>query len=809
MAEHKAKHEEAKGGPFTAAQIAAALSISKRSVLRRLRGVTPAGAAIVYGQQASAWTVQSLPSEYRNRLERTASRQGYRDIEHMLSSPPTPWTPEVPLSEAQRSHVNKAAKLRKALQPSLARLNDLKMTGADLVRLGIEDFRRVFGYGITARHWRRLVKRTVERDRGAENWSRLELYLDENTARRASASRKSNALSDAALQDIDELIASFGDPVNPTREEKALLWAYAFEAFEGGADGRQDQRHGKNALLQYLARRAPFLAKSESALRAAFNRKHRQWLKLGRRFEALLDKRAESSGNFRAPEFSEEEVHRLLARTLECGGRIAQAYREMMAAFEFSADVMAYYGPGQGRKSDVPKRLLDRVRYDLPLLMDHHHGPNCANHHGPHIPRDWSGVHSGDWFSGDDSTMPVVWYEEDAPREPIRGQFLAMIDVRSLFILCWVLIADKSYNSRDILTLITKVHDNWGLPREGWHFERGAWKARLLTGEKLAGFDNVPWPDAETGLRKFGLRFIHAKRAESKVVENVLGRLQTYMERCMGYVGRDERHDRYERTQKHIQKVRSGRVHASEVFLSRDEWTTELEQIVATYNHETQEGKMLQGRSPWQAYQDFYGDTPLRRLSPQSRYLLATYRKRVRVGDNGISFTVGKERFTYMNENTGQLRGRHVVAWFNPEQPDLLSVTVPDFDEFMPFTVERTVEPPAFDPGSDLLETAHRQNAAHRAYGKRLYRTVRKDFPEDFQRRMLVEEVVDPQREELGERMLQQQAAASEGRDKHNAKIASAEQETRSRGLPLSPQQERRRDQRESARDLASFLSDE
>ena len=55
----------------------------------------------------------------------------------------------------------------------------------------------------------------------------------------------------------------------------------------------------------------------------------------------------------------------------------------------------------------------------------------------------------------------------------MRGQFLPMIDVRSLRVLGFGLRPEKSYNAAMIRTLITWVCDEHGLPRKGFYFERG------------------------------------------------------------------------------------------------------------------------------------------------------------------------------------------------------------------------------------------------------------------------------------------------------------------------------------------------
>jgi hypothetical protein len=128
-----------------------------------------------------------------------------------------------------------------------------------------------------------------------------------------------------------------------------------------------------------------------------------------------------------------------------------------------------------------------------------------------------------------------------------------MRDVRSTFILSYVLIADKSYNGRDVRNLITTTSDRWGLSRKGLYFEKGLWKSNAVTG-------GISWAETEHGITTgLNRRFVHAREARAKIVERIFAAFQNYCERVQGYVGRDERHDCYEKMQKQLQAVCSGK----------------------------------------------------------------------------------------------------------------------------------------------------------------------------------------------------------------------------------------------------------
>lgn len=83
---------------------------------------------------------------------------------------------------------------------------------------------------MSSRHLRRLIKRTLNRDRGAENWNRLDIYLDEKLFCKPCEEALQSPDNDERLQDLQAVIAGFSDPVNPNHKEKLLLWVHAFEA---------------------------------------------------------------------------------------------------------------------------------------------------------------------------------------------------------------------------------------------------------------------------------------------------------------------------------------------------------------------------------------------------------------------------------------------------------------------------------------------------------------------------------------------------------------------------------------------------
>ena len=138
----------------------------------------------------------------------------------------------------------------------------------------------------------------------------------------------------------------------------------------------------------------------------------------------------------------EDDRKTLLAYGLKFGGGLAQGWREALRAGVLSAELTARYIDNPAGKSDVPRVIKRALANDIKLLDDAMHGPRQEKLNGPHIDRDPRSINASDWWQGDDCTLPNLYYEETSQGQRLmRGQFLAMIDVRSRYILGFVLIS--------------------------------------------------------------------------------------------------------------------------------------------------------------------------------------------------------------------------------------------------------------------------------------------------------------------------------------------------------------------------------
>ncbi len=710
---------------FTAARIALTLGKKRQSVARQLDGITADKEIFFSGNLTKVWAIASLPARLQSDLTAQAERRGYRNAEAMLSAPPKAWQPPMPLSEIADSNLNRAAQLQRALLPSVQRQEDTSLNAAEFETSGVEDYKKVFGHEISARHFRDLFKRTIQRDGGAENWSNLALYLDERPARKIKTNPATAPCADE-FRPLQQIISAFKNLAEPTAPEIQHLWLSSFDLHDDLVATGKKPKKAKLALLKFLQTNAPRLAESPDALRVAWNRKHARWVENGRKVSALADGRKEKSGYFRAPALSETDRDKIIAHArFNCGGRISQAWRELCQRGQLSEEILSYYLHNPASKSHVPKAIRDLATHEVKLLNDIHHGPRQNKLNGAHILRDWSGVHAQDYWQSDDCTLGIYTFIPNAEGwfDLIRGQFLPMIDLRSTRILNFAFLPERNYNARAIRTLITKTADEFGLPRKGFYFENGIWRdSKILKGASDVGpFSSG---EVELGLGELGLKFVHAKLPRGKPIERIIGMLQDLLDGEPGYAGRDERHDRYERFQKLKLQIENKKTHPAEHLYNLDQWENRLHEICEQYNATPQNGKMTQGLSPDDAYFKFqnFSDPPIK-LDASCRFILASHKRPISVTGNGITLRFGKQVYNYKNETTGRLRGQRVLAWFDPDLPEILTVT--DMQRQNAFCVHRSQEVPAMDAPPEILEQELARNEAHQKYSKTRYRILR------------------------------------------------------------------------------------
>ena len=744
---------------FTAAQIANALHLSKRAVLKCLADCASSGSVLIRGNEATAWRFDELPNRYQETLARLARDAGLPVFEY-LESISKPWEPELALSELSESCIAEARQLRAALLPAFERRESQLFTPTDHARLGLADYQKAFGHTISERHWRRLMDRTDKRDAGAGDFNRLEIYLPDRLQRLPDITKP--LPSESEFQDIRAFILGFRNPLQPSTTEKAALWGRVFELFEEKAETSREKKQVRRAFIKFLLRHGNSLAQGERAMRVAFDRKYSRWIRNDRSAVALLDGRELKRGVPIAASIPQNDIDKIVYHAAaKCGGRVAQAVRSLAAKGEHSGlsqSTVELINRPRSRKSYVNKRLNKAVQPEVRGIAPFFLGKRVQDDAKAHVERDYSKLASMEIINADDFTFPVYFYVPDGNGwfTLTRGQCLIMLDVRSWKVVAWSLQPERNYNSLVIRSLMNRVCD-MGIPKV-WYFERGIWKTSLIVkGQAPAGWSIALSPsEFEVGWQKLGVEFRHAIRARTKPVERVGGLLQDLMHGLRGYCGRDERRDCPQATKQAMDEVKARRVnHPGELFFSFEEWNTELARLIDQYNATSQDGQVLAGLSPDEAFEkNWPHNDPPSRIDANCWHLVAHYVRPVNVTVNGISFYIGGKKFVYRNERTGHDRGKTVLAFFDPESPDFLCVT--DMNHKNPYLVERSSKVDFLAaPGDPVFEAETAKAAAHSSYPKTRYHVLKAKFAPTFRRN-----IVDAETAETAQQILTQRSAA-------------------------------------------------
>ncbi|MFT3869260.1 MAG: Mu transposase C-terminal domain-containing protein [Nibricoccus sp.] len=680
-----------------------------------------------------------------------------------------------------------AHKLRQALASALELHRSGRWGRAEIESAGLRDYQQVFGHAITPRHFWRLLDLVVERDAGRNQFDNLGFYLPGRIVRK----RPADSLDRYAKQlpRLCTTVAGCANIAEPTAQEILLVWDAACSEYQAMiAVGMTDGKARRLVVAALDVSGLP-LALTRAALRRSFCRKLDRWIEGGRKPAAIRDQRELKCGRKLQAVPTPEDLNLLTARALHLRS-VPAAWRELLHAGELSPAVTQSYISQTASKSYCPESIRRVIVHRIGLVDDIHHGPRQATLNGAHITRDWSDVAPGDWQQADDVTLEVYYWFKDVSGVPqvLRGQFLLMIDLRSLRILNFALHAENNYNAKVIRGLMLRTHDAYGLPRRGYAFGKGIWKSsRLVKGRELPKGDEIPNEETELGFRDFALEFRHAKLPRAKPIERVIGLLQARLRDQPGWVGPNEMKEKFERVQERLLAARGGSVHPSKFFLHRDEWFERLQEVCDEYNNEPQQGRMLNGLSPrqyWEANFDYA--RPLVKLGQGTRYLLANHRRPEKVTRNGIRIVVGKEICNFKSPELGHHVGKIVQVYFDPEDMSSVFVMV-DCEGKSALVVPREKGVPAMDATDEQLRTAQGINEAMNQPARTLYAEIKTYFPKNgpslFRR-----EIADAVTVELGQDIAAEQDAIR--REKTQQVQDARSLKRRRRELGLRPQSE-------------------
>lgn len=322
----------------------------------------------------------------------------------------------VPLAKISSQHVSRAQRL-KALALILQYRD--RLTGSDCQQVALAAFRRILG-NASEKTWDVKLKRTIRRDAGEERFDDLALYFDEAVTRRPE-SRERIALGMTAADRTLLGALTAKDLARPTLAEKALVWIAACEFIQDAIDRREKQKRAMRRAFDLISGSRVHLARTDDALKRLVKEKLFRWVKGGRTFAALEDRRPEMSGPPRAQKLDESDRIKLIGNIVKgCGGRVSQAFANLFSAGELSPSLTIRFIANPASKSYVPAAIRRQVTPDVKRLATIHHGEREHRLRGAYHSRNWSQMAAGDWFTSDDLTPPVYFYTLQQDRSHAR-----------------------------------------------------------------------------------------------------------------------------------------------------------------------------------------------------------------------------------------------------------------------------------------------------------------------------------------------------------------------------------------------------
>jgi hypothetical protein len=515
---------------LTAAEIACAFGVSSQAIRKTLRAVPASGKRTVAGNLADTWNWSSLPGAIRSRLVCEAAGRGFDTVGAWHRNGFNVWTPPIPLSEISDECLSDAARLKLALMPSLRKR--FVVSQEDFEREGLDDFEKVFGHRISGRHFRELIRRTVERDGGAENWERLELYLPKRPERKPKASepKPTFPLLVQAINDIYPAETICGNRMVPVKKADEI-WKKVFETCAVMVKSGIPLNRAARQLRDFLCERAPGLALNRGALLKTFKRRLARW-QAGEAFDKRTENGADDGKLTKQIEaqpwfIPAAKYFELLSNRGRDIGSVPEAVMRAISlpnlptgsSESIKRDLLKMLGMAElpscpvelretilARRKEyqtlVPKSVAAKIRNSKAVhamhrspkrfALDYLSAPGSQRRYFNRATNQRELRQPGDWFGGDDSTpgiaVCVPCTEVITPCSAKFGvllgrfQWLAYPDCGTDKILAhdYIVRPRGSYRAEDILNGMGAVVRTHGIPRVGWQFEGGTWNSKLV-----------------------------------------------------------------------------------------------------------------------------------------------------------------------------------------------------------------------------------------------------------------------------------------------------------------------------------------
>jgi hypothetical protein len=707
---------------YTATEISRASgSISRQGVAKLLLDIPATGVRVVSGnQETPGWSFESLPEALRNRLEADARRQGYRNAETLLATPPARYTSPVPLREIAEDVQNQAATLRGVLAPVL---RDSSLAAAERDARIVARYGDAFGHVITADYARKLYQRTLDRDAGVGDWGRLDIYLPDNPRRKDAPAWTETAsrLADT-LPALESRLASIAMPANPPKAVVRSVWHVAFEEYTRLVSAGAPEHYVARIVREFLHQRAPFMPRHRDTLLKSWNEKLARWLAREGMPGALVDLRCNNGREVTIPEADISRL-RWSAQT-KTSGRLDEAWRE---EYEHLSESTRAHGAKHGRCPRVVVRACNREI--ITGLVARRQGKRYLDNLLGNITRDLANVPAMHAWVMDDMTcnIEVFVINSDGSTSLRLIQLIAVLDVGSRKIVGWSASLDEAPNSKlvsraflDAVRRTRKVAHHVYL-ENGWVFGRSS---------HVVGKYNESGDVIIAGLAECGCQVHHfdPQSPTSKgELEKTFDLLQRRMERHPGYTGRVQRFDASEQFRKEQIEMRRKSNPRDPATCRYDfpQAIRAIEKIIVEHNATPQVHGALKGMSPDQAFltrQDNVNKAIW--LPPKLHWMLAD-KQRVTVKLSGVQFSYFGEKIRVRGGKLASADriGREFWAVIDSRTSDCVTFMSLDFSDVFTEPLRPVVHHDESEsaPDSGALAKEYETKAAMRGVVEDLY----------------------------------------------------------------------------------------
>lgn len=370
---------------FAVSEIAAAIGWSKPRVQTAMASVPRSGTKLVSGNESPAFSLAAIPEVILRELERMKTVHYYGSLSAVLQNPTKLWQPAVPFLKTREADRRDAERLRDALSVALALPEETPI--AERARVAALGFQRAFGRAASARTLERHIMRTLDRDRGARKFDRIEIYLADAARKETSAARP---LPGSAFAELAEELSVVSDATAPTPEDKCYCWRKIIDHYQAKIAAGAKASKLKRELCAFLFGALPFLGDTAQGIKRNFNRKLAVAESDG--LTAIADQRATNSGRRRRPSDWEWNIQLFTRHTLTRHGRESQAWRELYqgtapSGEQFSEPFREYFSYDiRTAKSRVPASVRAAIRGTINATAARQLGPRASS---ARAPRDW------------------------------------------------------------------------------------------------------------------------------------------------------------------------------------------------------------------------------------------------------------------------------------------------------------------------------------------------------------------------------------------------------------------------------------